>query len=420
MYNQKNANFLSCQIGTSRSVKQHKLRRHIAALANKTGKTLISLYITYDTKIEQVIVNLKKESEQAVAKSEKEKEFLQNTLKGLIQHLRQHQETPEYGLALFAGNFFEAEKEVLSIDEIIPPEPLTACSYTVDERFQLEPLREMLRDQKVVGILAMDAKQASFGLLNGERLEFLEDISSGVAGKTGKGGQSQRRYERERDMELSYFFHRIAEHATKAFMENGVNVLIAGGPGQTKNDFLKGDYLHYELSNMLLNVVDTQSADKEAIREVLAKSSEALNNMCGPEEKKIVDNLMAELRKPNGLATYGLDAVIDALNKGQAKIALATDNTNAAEVFTRCKKCSTPKTAIAYDKTQAIKEMTTVPCDNCGNQSYEVKEKDIIDVLEDLASKTDASVEVISSPSKEKDEVTALGGIAALLRYKTG
>jgi peptide chain release factor subunit 1 len=221
-------------------------------------------------------------------------------------------------------------------------------------------------------------------------------------------------------MELSYFFHRIAEHATQAFRDNGVNVLIAGGPGQTKNDFLKGDYLHYELSNMLLNVVDTQSADKEAIREVLAKSSEALKNMCGPEEKKIVDNLMTELRKPNGLATYGLDAVLEALNKGQAKIALATDNTNAAEVYVECKKCSHLKTAIAYDKTQTIKEITSVPCENCGATSYEVREKDIVDVLEDLASKTDASVEVISSPSKEKDAVTALGGIAALLRFKAG
>ena len=130
----------------------------------------------------------------------------------------------------------------------------------------------MLRDPKIVGVLALDAKQASFGLLRGEQVESIETISSGVPGKTGKGGQSQRRYERERDMELTYFFHRIAEHAAKAFLENHVNVLIAGGPGQTKNDFLKGEYLHYELSNMLLNIVDTQSADKAALREIYVKS----------------------------------------------------------------------------------------------------------------------------------------------------
>ena len=102
----------------------------------------------------------------------------------------------------------------------------------------------MLRNQKVVGLIAMDSKEASFGILNGERLELIENITSGIPGKTVKGGQSQRRYERERDMEVTYFFHRVAEHAAKAFLENHkVTALIVGGPGQTKEDFLKGDYL---------------------------------------------------------------------------------------------------------------------------------------------------------------------------------
>jgi peptide chain release factor subunit 1 len=49
-----------------------------------------------------------------------------------------------------------------------------------------------------------------------------------------------------------------------------------------------------------------------------------------------------------------------------------------------------------------------------------VEEKDIIDVLEDAASQTDARVEVISTESEEKAKLRALGGFAALLRYKPG
>jgi peptide subunit release factor 1 (eRF1) len=45
-------------------------------------------------------------------------------------------------------------------------------------------------------------------------------------------------------------------------------------------------------------------------------------------------------------------------------------------------------------------------------------QKDIVDVLEDAASQTDARVEVISTASEEKIRIAALGGIAALLRYK--
>ena len=298
---------------------------------------------------------------------------------------------------------------------------LPAYLYEVDDHFRLEPLREMLRNQKVVGLIVMDSKEASFGILNGERLELIENITSGIPGKTVKGGQSQRRYERERDMEVTYFFHRIAEHATKAFLENHkVTALIVGGPGQTKEDFLKGDYLNYELKNALLSTVDTQSTGKEGVREVLDKSSETLKNMCAPEEKMIVQRLLADMGKQDGLAIYGLDPVLNALKNGEVEVALVTDNTDMIEIVVMCKKCELSKAKIVNKKkkVQTVQEMISSPCEKCNAVEYEVEEKDIIDVLEDVASQTDARVEVISTESEEKAKLTALGGFAALLRYK--
>ena len=269
-------------------MKLHKLRKQVAYLSEKESKTndFLSLYVPAQSNVEQIIATMKKETDCEVCKSEREKERFQDEVKSLVQHLKQHKEIPEIGLAFFAGNHIDedAEVEVLTVRELIPPEPITTYLFVIDDHFRLEPLRKMLRDQKIVGVLALDAKQASFGLLKGERVELIDSISSGVPGKTRKGGQSQRRYERERNMELAYFFHRVAEHATLAFLKNQVNVLIAGGPGQTKNEFLKGEYLHYELKKMLLNIVDTQSACKEALKEIFDKSSELLNNMCGPDE----------------------------------------------------------------------------------------------------------------------------------------
>jgi peptide chain release factor subunit 1 len=420
----ENTHFYSCQVGSTNSVKQHKLRKQIAYLSQKESKTknLVSLYAPAQTDVEQVISEIKNPPENAKSDSERAKELLQNAVKSIAHKLKEHKEIPENGLALFAGTYVDIgdEKEVLSVKELIPPEPITKYLFAVDDHFQLEPLREMLRDQKIVGILTLDAKQASFGLLKGEHIELVESVSSGVPGKSGKGGQSQRRYERERDMSLANFFHRIAEHTAEAFLANHVNVLLAGGPGQTKNDFLNGEYLHYELNNMVLNVVDTQSATKEALKEIYSKSTGLLNNMCGPEERKIIQRLTSELSKPQGLATYGLDAVITSLNKGEAQVALVTDNTEVAEISAICKKCGNTTKCISKMKSQSIKEMATLPCEKCGAVIYEILEKDVVDVLEDLASKTDAAVEVISTPSKEKDQLNALSGFAALLRYKTG
>jgi peptide chain release factor subunit 1 len=63
--------------------------------------------------------------------------------------------------------------------------------------------------------------------------------------------------------------------------------------------------------------------------------------------------------------------------------------------------------------------MISSPCEKCNSAEYEVEEKDIIDVLEDMASQTNAMVEVISTESGEKGKLTALGAFAALLRYRS-
>jgi peptide chain release factor subunit 1 len=412
-------------MATTNSVKQHKLRKFIAWLSDKEGRGMefISLYIPREKSIDEVVAILKEESDSVIMKSESVRDRLQETLKSIIQRLKLQKEIPENGLAIFAGTFVanDSESEVLNVEELVPPEPITAYLYEVDDHFRLEPLREMLRDQRVVGVVAMDSKEATFGVLNGDRLELIENITSGISGKSGKGGESQRRYERERGMELTYYFHRVAEHATKAFLENHqVTVLIVGGPGPTKEDFSKGDYLHYELKNLLLGMVDTQSAGREGVREVLSKSSDALKNMCVPEQKRLVQRLLADMGKQDGLAISGLDSVLNALKNGEVEVALATDSTDMIEIVAICKRCELSKAKIVdkKKKVQTVREMISRPCEKCNAVEYAVEEKDIIDVLEDVASQTDARVEVISPESEEKARLTALGGFAALLRYR--
>ena len=387
------------------------------------GKEFISIYIPPNLSLDQIVATIKNQSNPATMDYKIVRDRFQDVFKNLIQHLKFKKEIPKNGLAVFAGTFAanDQEGDVSYVEELVPPEPVAAFLYEVDDHFHLEPLREMLRNPRVVGIIAMTSKEASFGLLNGERLEFIEDITSGIPGKSGKGGQSQRRYERERDMELTYFFHRIEEHAKKAFLDDHrVMALVVGGPGNTKNDFLKGDILHYELKNALLSTVDTQSVGKEGVKEILGKSSGTIKNMCAPEEKMVVHRLLAELAKQDGLATYGLDSVFNALRNGEVEVAIITDSTNLLKIAAMCKKCELSKTKIVdnKEKAQVIREMTSNPCERCNSTEYDVEEKDIVDVLEDAASQTDARVEVISTASEEKTGITALGGIAALLRYK--
>lgn len=420
---EKVTRFYGCQVTTSNSVKQHKLRKLIAWLSDKEsrGKEFISLYIPPQVSLDEIIAALKKESDCATDETGRNSEHLQTAVKSVIQHLKQRNQIPDYGLAIFAGLILENQQDwILNVEELIPPTPITRYQNKIDDHFWLEPLRKMSRDQRITGIIAVDSKQANFGLLNGERFFLLEDITSGVPGKTGKGGQSQRRYEREREMEVTAFFHRVAEHAAKAFLEqNKVTILLVGGPGQTKNDFLKGSYLHYELKNRLLYIADTKSAGRDAVREILDKSSEAMMTVCLPEEKNTMERLVTELNKQNGLAIGGLESVLEALKIGAVEVALAVDNSDLNEIIAMCKKCGLSKSEIVHRKdAQAIQHLLSSPCERCQAVEYEVVEKDIVDVLEDAASQTDARVEVYSAESEEKMKLTSFGGFAALLRYK--
>lgn len=382
LVSETNTHFHACQLSTSNSVKQHKLRKLMTWLSvtEGRGKEFISIYIPRGKAKDEIVTFLKEKAESEAMKSDNAGRRFEDALKNITQRLKQKEEIPQNGLAMFAGTYAAktGESEASTIEELVPPEPITVYSYYVDDHFHLEQLREMLRNQKVVGLIAVDSKEASFGVLNGERYEFIETITSGIHGKSGKGGSSQRRYERERDMAVTQFFNRVAEHAAKSFLEKyDVTVLIVGGPGTTKEDFLNGDFLHYKLKDALVSKVDTQSASVDGVREVLDKSCELLKNMCAPEERRVVQRLLESMGKENGLSVYGLDDVLRAFKNGEVETALVTDDTK-----------------------------------------IEIEGKDIVDVLEDLATQTNARVEVISTDSEEKMKLTALGGVAAILRYK--
>ena len=293
--------------------------------------------------------------------------------------------------------------------------------HNCDDHFHLEWLKDMLREQKVYGILSIDSSEAGLGILTGDRLEIVDLLTSGVAGKTRKGGQSARRYERSRDMELTYYYHRVGEHATRVFInDEKVTGMIVGGPGPTKEDFLKGEYLHYQLQQNVLAVIDSSYSGREGVRELVEKASDTLKDVRLVEEKRFVQKFLLEVNKPGGLAIYGLPRVIDALQRGIADLVLVSDDINTTKISMRCKNCGTVKEQNTPNQNRmpTMQELISKPCEKCGRTDYEVQQKDIVDALEEMVFQTGAKVEVISSGSEEGNMFKSFGGVGALLRYR--
>jgi peptide chain release factor subunit 1 len=409
---------------TTNSVKEYKVRKLIASLSSKEGtaKNLVSIYIPHGMTIEEIDLTLKEKIDSPETKSpETKQQVVRDELSEIIHQLRTRNEIPDGGFAMFATPN-SGTKGSIEVQEVIPPEPVTEFLFKVDDQFDLEPLRLMLREKRLVGIIAMDANEAGFGILNGDRLDIVDHITSGIPGKTDKGGWSQRRYERERGMELTYYFHRIADHATDAFItKNKVTGLIVGGPGFTKEDFLKEDFLRYELKNMLISQVDTALSGKEGVKEAFVKSADVLKKSHSSTDAKLMQQFEADMAKKDGLAVTGLHNVLDAVRNGVAGTVLVANNTGLVEIVLTCKKCSESRTRIVHEdrKMETTEQELLVPCGKCNGLEYEVEDRDIVDVLEDAASATDAKIEVISSELAEEEakKLNSLGGFAALLRY---
>lgn len=409
------------------SVRLYKVRKLISELSSKEGRgtELVSLYVPPKKPVHEVIANLREEWGTAGnIKSDTTRNHVQDALTKTMQRLKLYRTAPDTGLVIFAGALPTngLGSEVVNVYEIVPPKPVSAYLYQCDDHFHVEWLKDMLKEEKVYGILVIDSSDAGLGILSGDRLEIVDVMTSGISGKTRKGGQSARRYERGREMELTYYFHRVAEHATRVFIDSEkVTGMIIGGPGPTKEEFLKGGYLHYELQKKVIAVLDLGYSGREGVRELVEKAGDILKDVRLVEEKKLVQKFLAEVNKQGGLAVYGLPRVMDALQKASAEVVLVSDQLDMVRLDVKCKKCGTIKsqTVQMSKKMQAKQEMAATPCTNCGASEYEVAERDLVDVLEEMAFQVNSRVEVISSGTEEGSMFGTFGGVAALLRYRS-
>jgi peptide chain release factor 1 len=294
--------------------------------------------------------------------------------------------------------------------------------HNCDDHFHLEPLREMLREENVIGVLALDSTEAGLGIVSGDNWEVVENVTSGVSGKTRKGGQSARRYERLREMELTDYFNRLADHAKKVFLEQyTVKGLIVSGPGPTKDEFVKDRYLDYRLQNGIIGILDTGYSGREGVRETIEKAGNLLENVRVIEEKKMVQRFLRELNSDSGLAIYGINDVLAALKKAAVETILVNDDVDTIYIKVTCRRCSNVREKF-IPRSQYVQEkqaLLSTPCPNCGSNEFDVSEKDIVDYLADISIDSGANVEVISSRTEDGAMLKNFGGVSALLRYRS-
>ncbi|MHA1603272.1 MAG: peptide chain release factor aRF-1 [Candidatus Freyarchaeota archaeon] len=409
------------------SFERYKLKKVLEDLEKKKGfhTELVSLYIPPDRQISDVTNYLKQEYGTASnIKSKSTRKNVMDAIQRILALLKNVPKPPPTGLVIFCGAIPTNGQgtERMELTTIVPPEPINIYKYHCDNKFFLDPLKDMLVEKDTYGIIVIDRSEADFATLKGNHLEILKKITSGAPGKHRAGGQSQRRFERLIEQAGHEFFKRAGDYANELFLGiPDLKGIIIGGPGPSKNKFAESNYLDYRLKNAILGIVDLSYTGSPGIDELIDKSRDILQNVRYSEEKSLVQKFLTTLVKDDSLVVYGEKEVRQALEQGAVDTLLLSEDLDILHVIITCPNCNyREEVTIKKEELPSLgQEIQERSCPSCASSLLSIETvKPIIDELGELAEQTGATVEIISSETEEGQQLKlAFGGIAALLRY---
>ena len=336
---------------------------------------LISVLIPEGFSIHQVSRQIEDEKGTATnIKSNTTRKNVLDALEKISRQLKNFNQTPKNGLALYAGNVSEVEgKDDLKIWMIVPPKPLKVRAYRCDQVFLVEPLKEMLESEDAYGLILIDRKEATLGLLEGKTIKLIDTLTSGIPSKFKTGGQSAQRFHRIREGMAKEFFRRVAEAAKKAFFDiKNLKGILVGGPIPTKEEFLEEGDLVTALKEKVIAVKDIGEDGMPGLKSLVDSCEDVLQEQEVIKQKRILDEFLRGLNKNPEKISYGEKDVEQRLIEGSVEKLILS-------------KTSLPREKIKY--------------------------------FEELAKKISAEIHIVSNETLEGVQFDNLGGIGAILRY---
>jgi len=185
---------------------------------------------------------------------------------------------------------------------------------------------------------------------------------------------SSARFQRLREEAVKEFFVKIGGIVNNELLPIKTNIkgIILGGPGMTKTEFYEADYMNRELKDKVKAIEDITYTDETGLHHLVDKAQSTLAKEHIIEEKKILEKFFQTLAKEERKTAYGYEKVKKALEMGAVATLLIS----------------------------------------------ETLEEDKIIELETLAEQMSTEVKIISTDTKEGQQLRDLGKVAAILRYE--
>ncbi len=176
------------------------------------------------------------------------------------------------------------------------------------------------------------------------------------------------------------------------------------------------------MQKRVLGLFDVAYTNESGLPELVDAAEDVLKGQTVIEEKHIMERFFKELVKDNGLAAYGEQSVRANLELGSVDMLLLSDKLRKSRLVIKCDACGyTEQKTVQMEAGKDPSDLDFGPCPKCTSPLQLEEEFDIIDELTQLADQSNSSVSIISDDFEEGSQLySAFGGIAAILRYRTG
>ena len=360
------------------SHQKFELKKFVKELSPFRGRhtELVTVYVPTGYDLIKVIQQLQDEQGTATnIKSSSTRNNVLDALERMVQHLKVVGKTPPNGLACFSGNVAEREgTSDVRVWSVEPPVPIKIRMYRCDKAFVLEPLMALLESNEIYGLVVMDKRDATIGVLKGKAIVLLAKTHSEVPGKFKAGGQSAYRFAQNRDLAAKAHYKKVADYLKDQFlMMDNLKGILVGGPGPTKYELVEGGFITGDVQKKIIAVKDIGYTDESGLQELVDRCQDVLAEGELADEKKFVNRFLELLATDEGMVQYGVNDVRKALESGAVDVLMLS----------------------------------------------EALDEKVIDELEGIAKKYGSTVKIISVDTREGVQLRDLGEVAAILRYKT-
>jgi protein pelota len=270
-----------------------------------------------------------------------------------------------------AGTIEEGPEDLVAIGShhTIPVE-IDSVLTIIKERwsnFEISRLKEAekstLRPKLVIAVI----EDAAIGLVRESKIEYF-DLAKNIGGKYDIKGRQDRKAE---------FYSEMTQLLENIVKKENVSAVILAGAGFEKENYFK--YLA-EKCPLLRNkcvIENIGSHGRVGINEVMKRSEtkKIEDEINSAKDIKTMHRLLGEIGKESGLASYGLKDIEDAVAVGAIEILLVCD-----DVF--------------------------------------MKNREAVNRIIEQTKASQGTAHLLNAESEAGKQLTSLGGIAGILRYK--